>query len=304
MEIFPTDYLLYGPPHGGKTSWAVSAMWDWVKKEKLRNGRLIQIGREKNPYLHIPDEFLQTGSGQSLAVKSPLLDADAKSASEYDQWLFTLDNLTKALVRDANQKKADRPEVVVLDGWTEFDLLYENTEARQRMDAMARFGSLLSETFTLLQRLDPQLLEVAFVSTARVGEKRKAKVNRRGEEFVPGDPAFVVNDYYPSYRGQMRYELPHYFSNVYYMQEEVRKVNSGPYEGRELPVHALTVLKGDSDQQHFAIKNQSEHEWLDAGYPTVLYNSSFDTVNERFIELRDEYSSKGVANIIRHEDVA
>ena len=302
MEIFPTDYLIYGPPHGGKTSFTVSAMWDWVNKKKLREGRLISIGREKNNFLHTPDEFTHTGSGESLHIKTPLLDTDVND-KEYDRWLKTLDMLTRSLIRDARQGKEDTPEVIGFDGWTEFDLLYENSAARQKMDAMQRFGSLLSETFSLLERRDPELLNVAFVSTARVGERRKAKTNRRGETFVSGDPEYVTNDYYPSYRGQMRYELPHYFSNVYYMQEDVRPIRSGPFAGTSRPVHALTVLKSD-DQQHFSIKNQSEHEWLDAGYPTTLYNASFDDVNSKFIGLRDEYATKQVANIIRHEDVA
>ena len=29
-DLFYTDYLLYGTPGSGKTSFAVSAMWDWV----------------------------------------------------------------------------------------------------------------------------------------------------------------------------------------------------------------------------------------------------------------------------------
>ena len=45
-DLFYTDYLLYGTPGSGKTSFAVSAMWDWVKKKKLRNGRIISVGGE------------------------------------------------------------------------------------------------------------------------------------------------------------------------------------------------------------------------------------------------------------------
>ena len=300
-EIFPTDYLIYGPPHAGKTSLVTSAMWDWVEKKKIREGRLISIGREKNSFLHTPDEFTHTGSGESLYIKAPLLDTDVNDA-EYDRWLKTLDQLTRSLIRDAKQGKADRPQVIGFDGWTEFDLLYENSAARQKMDTMQRFGSLLSQTFGLLERLDPEVLEIAFISTARVAERRKAKVNKRGEEFVPGDPDYIDVDYYPSYRGQMKFDMPHYFSNVFFMQEEVRKVKRGEYVGREMPVHALTVLRSD-EAQHFLIKNQSEHEWLDAGYDTTLINPSFDDINDGFIRLKEEYGDKPVTKLIRHEDV-
>ena len=80
--------------------------------------------------------------------------------------------LTRSLIRDARQGKEDRPEVIGFDGWTEFDLLYENSAARQKMDAIQRCGSLRSVTFSLLERLDPDLFNVAFVSTSRVGERR------------------------------------------------------------------------------------------------------------------------------------
>ena len=300
-DLFYTDYLLYGTPGSGKTAFGVSAMWDWVKKEKLRNGRIISVGGEKNASLHIPDEFTHTGSGDSLNISSPMLDKDV-TEKDYDQWLRTLDQFTRALIRDAKQGKADRPEVIVFDGWTEFNLLFENTEARQRMDTMQRYGSLLKETFGLLQRLDPRTLEVVVIGTARVGERRKAKVDRRGAEFTPGEPDFINVDYYPSYRGQFRHELPHYYSNVYYMQSEVVMPISGPYKGKQVPAHSLTVVRSD-DAQQFLIKNQSEHEWLDAGYDTVLYNASFAQVNDLFIQLRDDYAAKEVVNLIRHEDI-
>lgn len=300
-DLFYTDYLLYGTPGSGKTAFGVSAMWDWVKKEKLRNGRIISVGGEKNASLHIPDEFTHTGSGDSLNISSPMLDKDV-TEKDYDQWLRTLDQFTRALIRDAKQGKADRPEVIVFDGWTEFNLLFENTEARQRMDTMQRYGSLLKETFGLLQRLDPRTLEVVVIGTARVGERRKAKVDRRGAEFTPGEPDFINVDYYPSYRGQFRHELPHYYSNVYYMQSEVVIPISGPYKGKQVPAHSLTVVRSD-DAQQFLIKNQSEHEWLDAGYDTVLYNAMFAQVNDLFIQLRDDYAAKEVVNLIRHEDI-
>lgn len=300
-DLFYTDYLLYGTPGSGKTSFAVSAMWDWVKKKKLRNGRIISVGGEKNDSLHIPEEFTHTGSGGSLQVSSPMLDKDV-TEKDYDQWLRTLDQFTRALIRDAKQGKADRPEVIVFDGWTEFNLLFENTEARQRMDTMQRYGSLLKETFGLLQRLDPRTLEVVVIATARVGERRKAKVDRRGAEFVSGDPDFVNVDYYPSYRGQFRHELPHYYSNVYYMQSEVVVPVEGDFKGESVPAHSLTTVRAD-DAQQFLIKNQSEHEWLDAGFDTVLYNASFTDVNDLFVRLRDEYANKEVTKRITHEDI-
>jgi|TARA_R110002020_G_scaffold68444_6_gene179176 hypothetical protein len=303
MELFPTDYLLYGPPGSGKTSFAVSAMWDWAKKEKLRDGRIVFIGRERNDYLHIPDEFTHTSSGLPLAVKAPLLDSDV-DVKDYDKWLKTLEMLTRSLIRDAQQGKENRPEVLVIDGWSEFGNLYENTEARQRMDGMARWGSLLHETYSLVQRLDPIALEMAIVTTARIGEKRKAKVSKRGDTFVPGDPEYVNSEYVPAFRGQMRFQLPYNFSNMWYMQTEVRRVTNtkSDYYGRMMPTRAMHVLKVDEDHI-FDIKNQAEHEWLDAGYAPILYNALFEDVNSKFLYLRDEYAHKEVASLIRHEDV-
>ena len=86
------------------------------------------------------------------------------------------------------------------------------------------------------------------------------------------------------------------------MQSEVVVPVEGDFKGESVPAHSLTTVRAD-DAQQFLIKNQSEHEWLDAGFDTVLYNASFTDVNDLFVRLRDEYANKEVTKRITHEDI-
>ena len=269
-----TSTLVYGGPGVGKTTYAVSAFWDWVNRQLVGNGKLITLGREDNPALMVPEECRQLSSGKSLRLGSPSLDSL--------QWADDFDKLVTGLLVSA--KKGETLDALVIDGMSEVDLLYEHSFARKNSgdgDKFAKWDALLRQMFASMQRLDPQALKCNIIVTARVMEKRQAKESSRSS--IPGDPDFMNFDYYPSMRGSFKYHLPHYFNLVLYMETAQRLVTGGPYAGRRLPVHVLNMVRTGK----FYVKNQWENEWLRSGERLQLMNPSFHDVYSKLVNMNN-----------------
>ena len=240
--------LLYGLAGAGKTALAVSSFWDWEEKKQVANGKLITFGSEDNPALEIPQEFRETEKGTSMRLTSPLLDNDKFK----DQWNL----ISQKLVADAG--KGDCLDVLVIDGITEFDLLFEETYVGGGGENnFAKWNDLLSEFYSMMMRISPDVLKCHVIMTARVARQR---VRSADSELIDGD-------LYPSVRGSFRFQLPHYFNLVLYMETVQANL-----DGKTIPAHALNVIGSSGD---FLTKNVWEHKWLAAGYPNVVLNHTW-----------------------------
>ena len=240
--------MLFGKAGAGKTALAVSSFWDWKEKKQVANGKLITFGEEDNPALEVPQEFRETELGTSMRLTSPLLDDDKFR----EQWNL----ISQKLV--SNAQKGDRLDVLVIDGLTEFDLLFEETYVGGGGENnFAKWNDLLSEFYSMMMRVSSTVLGCHVIMTARAAAQRK---HGAGDELIDGD-------LYPSVRGAFKYQLPHYFNMVLYM-ETVRAA----FDGRTVPAHALHVVGSDGS---FLTKNVWEHKWLEAGHPDVVLNHTW-----------------------------
>jgi hypothetical protein len=259
--------LAYGGPGAGKTATFVSAFWDWKRKEQIANGRLITFGRENNPALMIPDVLRMAGP-HSLRFAAPSLD-------NLD-WLSKFEDVVDGLLLEAQKGKC--LDVLVVDGMTEFDLLFE--AAWQKVvhgDKWDKFDDLLNRCFAAMTRLDHEALNCLVMVTARVMEKKKSK--QAGNKVLAGDPNFIDFDYYPSMRGSFRLHFPHYFNLVLYMETRMMRVTEGERQGQTLPAHVLSMVRTGE----FYVKNQWESDWLRSGQPTELVNPMWPDVHERLV---------------------
>jgi len=264
------SYLLYGPPGSGKTDLLVSAFWDVLTRREVARGKWITFGREDNPFLHVPESCRTTSGGASLRFTVPNLDSTT--------WLDRFDKFTAALL---DQAKREHPlDVLGVDGLSEFDMLYERTFGGGDGDAnkFAKWNGLMDKFFSIMQRLDPNELGCHVVMTARVRErKRGTDVEERARakpdfESVSADDPF---DYYPSIRGGFKDWLGHYFHNIFYVH--TRK----PKNKQADPEHVVQLITlGD-----YVTKLQGEREWLAAGYPRELVNTSFYVIQNHLEDL-------------------
>ena len=257
----PSSTLLYGGPGVGKTAPALSSFYDWKNKPLIGDGKLITFGRENNAALALPDECRQTPGGGSLRFSSPTLDSLG--------WLDRFEAAANGLLVAA--KKGVHLDALVVDGMSEFDLLFE---AAFKGDKWDKWDELLNRAFAVMTRLDPEALGCDVFLTARVMEKKKSKSG--GRTTMAGDPDFLNFDYYPSMRGSFRLHLPHYFNLVLYMETEQRRVTQGPLKGRMLPAHVLNMVRTGE----FYVKNQWEYDWIRAGLPLQLLNPDWVQVKD------------------------
>ena len=246
--------LLYGAGGAGKTGLAVSAFWDWMFGKPVADGKLISFGAEDNPALEIPEEFRQTQNGTSLRLTSPLLDST--------EFLQQFDLITRKLIYDA--ENGDKLDVLVIDGLSEFDLLYEHTfdTGDDEKGNFAKWDGLLNQMFSMMLRIMPSVLGCAVITTARVMEKKKSK--QSGKTTMAGDPGWMDFDYYPSLRGSFRLHLPHYFQNVFYMETVPEQAE----DGQVIPGHATHLIT----QGEYLTKCQWEHKLLKAGLTRPVVN--------------------------------
>lgn len=247
----PLSVLVYGPPSAGKTTFGVSAFWDWKQNRKLREGRWLQFGREDNPRLAVPPEMVKRFVAADLS----------------NSWVKDFDDYTIAALKKA--KTGEGPEVFVVDGFSEISMLYEASSKSEGFDMWNDWRRMFYST---MQRLSPRDLHAHVVATARVMERKKALHSKSGKVFAEGDPDFVNYDYYPLAQGSARFSLPAYFNYVLYMEPDVAYVP--PDLTTKKPVHILHLVRtGD-----FYVKNVHEDVILEKGGPYQLTNPSFDDV--------------------------
>lgn len=246
----PLSVLVYGPPSAGKTTFGVSAFWDWKLNKPLRDGRWLQFGREDNPRLSVPPEMVKRFVAADLG----------------NSWVKDFDDYSIAALKKA--KMGGGPEVFVIDGFSEISLLHEATSKLEGFDL---WGDWRKEFYAIMQRLNPRELKAHVVATARVMERKKA-VKSKSSRASDGDPEFVNYDYYPLVQGSARLSLPAYFNYVLYMEPDVQYIP--PDLTTKKPVHILHLVRtGD-----FYVKNVHEDVILERGGPYQLVNPSFDDV--------------------------
>ena len=147
----PTSGLLYGGPGSGKTAFAVSSFYDWRTGTPVTdNAKLVTFGREDNPALAVPESYRQTEKGTSLRFSSPALDSM--------DWLERFEAVTDMLLHEAS--KGNCLDVLVVDGMSEFDLLFEEVFSSTNAggDEFKKWNALLSQMFAIMMRLDPAAL--------------------------------------------------------------------------------------------------------------------------------------------------
>ena len=270
--------LVYGPAGAGKTDYTTSAMWDHKKQVMTRNGIWITFGREGNAAYAIPQirgEDIKAGKGGNLRLTVPELDAIA-FADHFSSACKLIYTMNRAAI------KAAKPvpfEAVVVDGLTEFDMLFEQAyraayPGEVSINKYAVWNALLGRCIAAMQLLDPIELQAYVLVTARVSERRKGIVNKQTEAVSGADPDFITTRNVPAMNGQFRDMFPHYFALVNYVETEVEARMEGGKQTKA-PTHTLTMLAQDSD---FLIKNQWERQWLARNKPRQLKNTSFDEV--------------------------
>ena len=265
------DTLLYGGPGAGKTALAVSSIWNWKEKKLVvPNGKIITFGIEDNIALDIPEECRHTEKGTSLRLTSPLLDSQ--------EFISRFDLLTRRFLQDA--KEGHPLDVLVIDGFSEFDLLYEATYTGQTGDegTFGKWNGLLTQMFACMMRANHEAMRCPIISTARVMEKKKARTSKTGST-VPGDPGYMDFDYYPSMRGSFRLQMPHYFNLVLYMETALATQTGPDGKVRVVPAHVTNLVKNGD----FYVKNHWEHGWLEREAGTQVVNAMWPDLWNRIV---------------------
>ena len=257
MTLAPAAYLFYGPPGGGKTTLGVSAFWDFKKQEKIREGRLLLFGSEENEALGVPEEMIKRFSHPD----KPLT--------------FVKEFVTYMKARHQAVGKPGEPEVYCFDGMSEWNTsyLYEHQESRGDT-GWDRWNEAKDHFIQVIKLMNPKALNADVIVTARVDEVRRAVKNRRGDEVVPADPAWITEDsqYVPAMTGKWpRQNLGHFFALVSYVE-----AGRGQVEGskKEVPIHRYYMLPHEG----FLVKNHWEYQWVQAGKPDYLVNATFDSL--------------------------
>lgn len=270
-----TRTLIYGPAAGGKSYFGNSSWWDSKKREKVegRDGLWITFGAEDNPTLHIPEENRKRFTSAGL---------------DDLRWLQDFHKLAKGLV--AAYKQNSKPAVysIVIDGFSEFDLLYQQVlqtvdEAEISKNQFHVWKNMMAQFFTILQLLHPINTGAHLIATARRGEVKKYVQRQVGSGQDKAQWQVEESDWFdgaeasPSLHGGFRRDIPHYFDYVLYTETDTKIATEGPRKGQKVPVHRLYTMKGGD----VYIKNNSEEQWLDSDYPLVLENATFP----KFLEI-------------------
>jgi hypothetical protein len=254
--------LNYGFAGAGKTFDATSSFWDHEKGDFKRKGYWIVFGRESNKRITMPTITLdQVAKGEHGQIKfgSPDLNSDefARKFSEFCRALYK-----------ANQGKDKKFESIVIDGMSEFDLLYETVHHNVYGDGnkFAKWDDLLGQFFSAFQILDPDEINAHVVMTARVREVKKKT------DIASGDGDFIPTSYMPSVRGQFKTYMPHYFNLVTYFDTTTRmaQVNG---KNQRVGVHQAHMVPEDD----YLVKNNWADLWVKAGHPSIITNGDFDT---------------------------
>lgn len=269
MTELHLSQLNYGFAGAGKTYTATTSFWDNEKNDFIRKGFWVTFGRESNRRIKMPDITLEQASkGEYGRIKfgSPSLDND--------EFVKKFGEFCRAIYK-ANQGKERKLEAIVIDGMSEFDLLFETVHSNIYGDAnkFAKWDDLLGQFFSAFQILDPEEIKAHIIMTARVREKRRQETDRVGNVVRQGDGDFIPTDHMPSVRGQFRTYMPHYFNLVTFYDTKtiMQRVNG---KNIRAAVHQAHMLPEDE----YLIKNNWEDLWIEAGHPSILHNPTFDEV--------------------------
>lgn len=261
----PISVLVYGFGGVGKTTFGVSAGWDWKTGTLRRPFRWLRIGSEKNQALGVPDDYVRV-------FNSP----DQASLRFIDDTIAYLKAVKVENDKAIRAGGTPTVEAVILDGVSELGLLFENVH--KNLDSgnnkFKVWDEMLEKLYALIQLLDPEELHAHVIVTARVGERRREMKDGSGKVLNPGDPDYITADYYPQLRGSFRLSLPHYFDMVLFMEKEYVTAEVNGKRRPNVPVHRLHLAGG----REYLTKNKWEYQWLTEGLPDFLDNPSFDDV--------------------------
>jgi len=257
--------LVYGYAGAGKTYYCTTALVDNPSSreaKRIRRGKWVTFGRESNPALH--------GLGEDhIALVSPLMDTTQFA----DDFVRLGEQVYKENMRAIKAGNPVPVEALVVDGFSEFDLLYEQIVRKGAGgNKFLPWNELLTKVLGMLQLLDPQTLRCHILATARVTEKRRAMKDKSGDIIVPEDAEYI-SAYHPSMRGQMRDALPHYFNLVFYL-DRVTKLVTVDKVTDKASLHRINLVP----DEEFLVKNNWETQWIKEKKPRELLNPTFDQV--------------------------
>lgn len=256
-EGFWTSQLIYGPGGAGKSRYLRSALTNGDGTP--RKAKIITFGREFRTISGLPKEIVQRFSVPSLDNRTWLNDFEA-----FIQFLHV------------QAKKGNHLDVLGFDGFSEFDLLHEETNSST---GFQKFNDLMTDVFSIVQSLDPYELGCHILATARIMDKKMATVGKQSKG-IAGDPDYM-QELYPSFRGAFKYQLSNYFDFVFYLQQERTVV-----VGKEmLTKHVLHVLQTGDYMTKMC--DPFEERWVSKGYPAELTNVGFNEVLKAIESLRE-----------------
>lgn len=263
------SYLFYGWGGSGKSFVGTSGLVDHKTGVPHATGKWITFGREGNPRIRLPEDYTHMANGKSLSFRAP----DLKDRT----WLEDFKRFTERLF--TNARKGQYIDLVVLDGFAEFDLLYERTFNNMQLggtDHWAAWSSMLEEFYAAMELLSPDELGCHIIWTTRVANRKKGTYDKKIDEVVGADPEWLNTEYYPAVRGKFHQYMPHYFNMVLYCDTDTEEVTINK-EKVLRPVHQVHMLRTGE----FFIKNDWGDEWLDAGHPVVLKNPVFYDIQHK-----------------------
>lgn len=252
--------LSYGGPGTGKTALGVSSFWDFLKKEPVegQTGRLLLIGRESNPDLDVPDEFIK---------RFPVDRANP---------LDFVENLKKymvTLLAKAKKQPESRPTNIVLDGFSELglDFLWAHQEDNPGAGKWDKYSDLKRDLTEIFLMWNPDELQANLFSTARVTRFKKQSKTDSGK-VIEGDPDWMSDTtYHPALDGFWRDNLGHYFNHIVYHEMTF----SAAVEKGGKTVKKSLWLSHWLPTGDYTVKNTAAHKWpLNA----TLENVSWPTV--------------------------
>lgn len=252
--VGPFSVLLYGDAGAGKTTLAVDAFWDFMKLEKRCEGLWIQLGRESNTALGVPVAMTKSFSS---TLSDPM------------KFLNSFNACIRGVA--VERLKGAGPEVVVVDGLTEFGALYEYYKTPSASDTFEVWRGLKDSFFGAMQLLNPEFLKCVVICTASVDVKRRG-TKTKSQEVIGADPDWQDSKFVPYMDGWARRHMGRYFNLVAYMDADYRQVKGADGKLEKKECHDVW-FQGHGD---YLIKNQWEHRW--EGLPPKLTNARFEEV--------------------------
>ena len=254
------NFLFYGPPGGGKTTLGLSSFYDYRQNKLIRDGRWLRIGGESNTRMVLPDANVKH-------FTSP--DTNPLEFSEQ------FDVYTKALVAQAYKGKG--PEVVFMDGLSEFNLLdiHEFTQKHGiGDDKWARYDYARDQFIGAIKRLRADTLNAFVIMSARVDTRRKGILNKKTGELTGDDPVWMDTRYVPAAAGFVRDNLGYYFDLIAYVDSDPGMVVLPDGTQAQGDHHKVYMRQGDN----YLVKNVWADCWTVTKRPDYLTNPTFDDI--------------------------